>query len=379
MRVLLVTWTEQLLQKLSILNPALEYCAIVVDDVEAAQKSFEKAGRSTDLLRPLYDLPECLRDFHYDYVLCVENGWWQIELVEEAKRCGAPPDKLLNFCSLNDVCNFLFERALRYFEEHAAEFEMIATGISYTEKCLDVTRFKRKLFNFGRGSQDLYYNLKTAERVVACGKNLRYALIGLAAYIFHYDHSKASKYQFMLWQYLIAFGDMHNFRVPVDVCKKFFHEKYLTAKISTEPMDLNNPFYAKFPMQSMKPQSQPDARPKNGGLLKRDYPATRDENIKILDDYLTLCEEHHIRPIMFLPPSTETYKKHSNGQRLDEFHYLVGQAQKKHPSAIFLDGWKLKGLTNGDFYDYGHLNLQGAAKFSAFLNKFIESIEARKI
>ena len=213
---------------------------------------------------------------------------------------------------------------------------------------------------------------------MACGKNLRYALIGLSAYIFHYDHSKGRKHQFLLLQYLIAFDDLHSFRVPVDVFKKFFNEKYLTAKVSTETMDLNNPFDAKFPMQSMKPQAQLDVRAKTGDWLERSYPATRDENVKILDDYLTLCEEHHIRPIMFLPPTTEGYKKHFSRQKLDEFHYLVEQAQKKHPSAIFLDGWKLKGLTNGDFYDYGHLNLQGAAKFSAFLNKFIESIEARK-
>ena len=38
MRVLLVTWTDQLLEKLSALNPKLEYCAIVVDEVEPAKK-----------------------------------------------------------------------------------------------------------------------------------------------------------------------------------------------------------------------------------------------------------------------------------------------------------------------------------------------------
>ena len=326
------------------------------------------------MLYPLYDLPECLRDFHYDYVLCVENGWWRTELVEEAKRCGAPPNKLLNFCKLNSFRNFFIERALKYFEEHAEEFELFATGISLIESGLDVTRFKQKLFNFGRSSQDLYYSFKIAKRVVACGKNLRYALIGLAAYIFHYDHSKASKFQFMLWQYLIAFGDLHNFHIPVDVCKKIFHEKYLAMKVPTEPIDLNNPFDTKVPVQFMEPQLQLEVRVKTDEWLEKNYPATRDENVKILDDYLTLCEEHHIRPIMFLPPTTEGYKKHFSRQKLNEFHYYVRQAQKKHPSAIFLDGWKLKGLTNRDFYDYGHLNLQGAAKFSAFLNDFIEKL-----
>ena len=78
-------------------------------------------------------------------------------------------DKILTFYALNSWDNFLLERSLRYFKEHAAEFEMFATGISYVEKCLDVTRFKRKLFNFGRGSQDLYYNFQVSKRAALYG------------------------------------------------------------------------------------------------------------------------------------------------------------------------------------------------------------------
>ena len=33
MRILLVTWTNNLSRKLKILNPDLEYCAIIVDEV----------------------------------------------------------------------------------------------------------------------------------------------------------------------------------------------------------------------------------------------------------------------------------------------------------------------------------------------------------
>ena len=73
MRVLLVTWTDQLLQKLSILSPELEYCAIVVDEVEPAKKILERVGLSPNLIHPLYDLKECVKDFYYDCVMCVEN------------------------------------------------------------------------------------------------------------------------------------------------------------------------------------------------------------------------------------------------------------------------------------------------------------------
>ena len=167
MRVLLVTWTDQLLQKLQTLNPKLEYCAIIVDEVEPAKKILERVGLTKDLLYPLYDLKECVRDLHYDYVLCVENGWGR-DFPKVLTDYGVPKDKLVGLNFL-DNGNFFVERVLRYFKEHAAEFDMFATGISYTEVGLDITRFKKKLFNFARSSQDLYYNFQVAKHAVLWG------------------------------------------------------------------------------------------------------------------------------------------------------------------------------------------------------------------
>ena len=43
--------------------------------------------------------------------------------------------------------------------------------------------------------------------------------------------------------------------------------------------------------------------------------------------------------------------------------------------AYFVDGWKLSGFSDDDFYDVSHMNIQGSAKFSAILNDFIEQLE----
>ncbi|MBO4779899.1 MAG: hypothetical protein J5497_04600, partial [Selenomonadaceae bacterium] len=107
------------------------------------------------------------------------------------------------------------------------------------------------------------------------------------------------------------------------------------------------------------------------------YPETRDENIKILDDYLTLCEENNICPVMFRVPTTEKYMKNYNTQLNEEFLALVEQALIKHLSARFFDGWKLQDFTYDDFYDHSHLNFRGAAKFSSYFNDFIEKLEAK--
>ncbi len=378
MRVLLVTWTDQLLQNLSILNPELEYCAIVTDEVELAKKNFERAGLRTDLIHPLYELKECVKNFYYDYVLCIENGWWQTSLSDALKDYDAPQEKILNFCALLFTNNFLLERSFRYFKEHATEFEMFATGISYVEKCLDITKFKRKLFNFGRGSQDLYYNFQTAKFAISIkrggGLKLNYALIGLAPYSFHYDLSNTPRNQFILLQHLIAFGDLHNFHVPNKEYRKIFSEKYLSTKIPLEPFDLNDPFMVKGNLGVMTPYLRLISRKNIDTWSKRYFQNTRDENIKILDDYLTLCEKNKIRPIIFLPPMSEGYVKYFSKQKLDEFYYIVNCAIKKHPSAVFVDGFNLPFLTDRDFADVDHLNTQGASKFSIFLNEFIEGL-----
>ncbi|MBR4904697.1 MAG: hypothetical protein IKZ53_08490 [Selenomonadaceae bacterium] len=379
MRILLVTWTDQFLAKLQILNPELEYCAIVVDEVEPAKKILEQVGLSKELLYPFYELKECVKNFYYDYIVCLENYWDATALSTKLNEYEVQNNKILNVAP-NVINNFLLERSLRYFKEHVAEFDMFATGISYVEAGLDVTRFKHKLFNFGRGSQDLYYNFKVAKFALSCGgghNKFCYALIGLAPYTFHYDQTKTHNplNHCRLWQYLIAFNDLHNFYAPIEDCKKIFRTEYLNAKLHLEPFDINNPYMTpKVTQRFMTPQNRLEARKTIDAWNKKYFLETRAENIKILDDYLTLCEENNILPIMFLPPMTKGYEKYFSRQILNEFYYLIEQACQKHSSAIFIDGWKLQGLTDTDFHDVDHLNHLGATKFSSFLNDFIESL-----
>lgn len=374
MRILLVTWTDQLLKKMSFLSPELEYCAIVVDDTEPAKKILEQVGLSQDLLYPLYDLKECVKNLYYDYILCVDNSW-MTNFLDVVQEYDVPKHKILGINLLAD--NFFMERSLRYFKEHAAKYEMFATGMSYAEVGLDVTKFGRKLFNFSRSSQDLYYNFQTAKFAVSYGKNLRYAFLELAPYKFHYDLSRSYNLQFLMLHYLLAFKDLHNFHIPAEMYQKFFSKDYLERRLSLEPFDVNNPFNMKKPLCFMTPQTRFEIIRKKDGGGGKNFPETREENIKILDDYLTLCEKNNIRPIIFLPPMSEGYIKFYNKQRIDEFRYLVNQSCRKHSSAIFLDGWKLQIVNDADFYDYGHLNIQGAAKLSVFLNYFIEGLETR--
>ena len=201
-------------------------------------------------------------------------------------------------------------------------------------------------------------------------------MIGMNPYNFNSDQSKGSANLFLLLQYVIALNDLHNFWMPVEQYKSLFQEEFLDLRL---PVDAEIDCVHPLPntVIHMNLQQYMKARERIDIWQYRDFPETRDEYIKILDDYLTLCENNNVRPIMFLPPFTVGYKKHFNKKMLNEFYYLIHEAQKKHSSAIFLDGWQIS-FPDIDFWDTDHLNIQGAAKFSTILNNLIEELERMK-
>lgn len=376
MRVMLATLTDQLPGIFPVLNPELEFCAIVVDETEPAKEILRRVGLPQNLLSPIYELKECIEDLYYDCLLCVTDYRTMNLLSDQTSDYGLPHNKFVHLNDVTTAVSFSLKMALDYYKRHAAEFQMFATGISYTEEALLPVQFKHKLINLAYGSQDLYYDYQVAKHVVLCGGgHIKYALIGLAPYSFSYDLSKGYLENFRLLRHFIALNDLHNFWMSNDEYASLFNKNFLSFQ--PPPVEIN--IYARSlentPISHMNYKHRLDSRERIDTWTKKNYPETRAENIKILNDYLTLCEQNNIRPIMFLPPMTEGYKKFFSRQRLDEFYYLVGQACKKHPSAIFIDGWKLQGLTDADFRDVDHLNIMGAARFSAFLNSIIEQLD----
>ena len=169
---------------------------------------------------------------------------------------------------------------------------------------------------------------------------------------------------------------MHNFWLPKKQYKKIFKEHYLSFELTNEfEIDENNPCFERGVNAGVSLADKINAKKSIYSGKTKNYPETRAENIKILDDYLTLCEKNNVRPIMFLPPMHKAAVECTDKKRLSEFYYLVNEAIKKHPDAKFLDGWKLPGFADEDFYNPPHLNLQGSAKFSAIFEKAIRHWE----
>ena len=389
MRILLLIFSDILPFALTkVLNPANDYCAIVVDEPEISKKMFEDVPQIRDKIFPFYELRECIANLNYDLLLCVNDlrtqNIWQL-----LKSYGLPAEKFLHVSFANNKENFsmlekenflLLERALRYYKEHSAEFEIFTTGTSFVRVSIDTNRFTRRNFNFAVSSQDLYYDYKIAQFIFnECeNKNLKYALIGITPFVFHYDVTRHYSCSFRLFQYLIAFNDLHNFPITLDKYRNRFNEDFLNTKLDFSGITVESVLGTPLPMQSFTPQSRMFQRSYVELFSQRDgYPETCQEYVKILDDYLTLCEKNNVRPVIFTPPITYCYKKYSNPKILDEFYVLMSESQKKHTSAVFFDGWKSDGFSDEYFYDVGHMNIKGAAKFSTLLNGVIEELERK--
>ena len=372
MKILLVTTVDNLAEKFAVLNPELNYCALVTDKRELAKEILDKLDLSNVPLYPMSELKTCFENLIYDYIFCVQDVPYGTEIVSILQKYNLPTEKVMSFSIAG---NWQTEFLIRYYQTHAKDFEMFATGTSYTEAGVDIRKFKRNTINFATSSQDLYYSFQIAKSVVLCGRGhsmIRYALIGLAPYVFHFDLSKTFVFKARVLPYLIAFNDIHNFPVPIDIYKNFFREEWLTSKPSIQKVNING-------VNSPKVMDNSEISTSKGipPWDKKYYPETLNENTKILDDYLMLCEENNIRPVLFVACSSEKFIGNFNKQMLEEFYILVEQALQKHPSARFVDGWKWNGVTYADFYDHGHMNIYGAAKFSAYLNDFIEKLEQK--
>lgn len=169
MKILLATTVNNLAEKFAVLSPELEYCAIVIDNVEPAKEILDKLDLSNVPLYPMSELKTCTENLNYDYLLYIQDKLYGLANLRKLISYEVPTEKVISFSKLPTNSNWDVERRLRYYREHAQDFEMFTTGTSTTMWGIDIREFKYKTINFGLYSQDLYYNFQVAKSVILYG------------------------------------------------------------------------------------------------------------------------------------------------------------------------------------------------------------------
>ena len=379
MRVLIVAVTDHLPAFLSAMNPATEVCAFVVDESEPAQAIANKFNRGGVPIFPYWHLKESLESFYFDYVINATRVQLCGTVIKELQNYDVTSDKMLSLVDL-DVPTHIdsFTKLMTHYKNTAERYNIFATGISYIHNAIEINQFELPTLNFARGGQDLYYDFKIAKEVINTGggrKNLRYALIGLAPYSFSYDASRVVMESWRLLQWFLYFRDLHNYHMSAENYASLFRKEYLDGGyVTPAPIELGNVYMNKA-FNKTSAQTRFEYRQSAETWSKKYYPKTVAENKQILHDYLTLCEEHEIKPILFLPAMPRGYMETYPRNRLDEFHTILREIMSRHSTAVFFDGWQIRGLTDDDFADTTHLNVMGGAKFSHLLNRFVMQFE----
>lgn len=101
MRVLLMSLSDVLpLALTQVLNPALECCAIVVDEPEKSKKLLGDNPLS-NIIYPFYELKECIEKFYFDCAVSMELG-----IGDWGKKYGIAKNKFVNLFQIYScVCH----------------------------------------------------------------------------------------------------------------------------------------------------------------------------------------------------------------------------------------------------------------------------------
>ncbi|MEZ4805838.1 MAG: hypothetical protein R2852_10225 [Bacteroidia bacterium] len=99
-----------------------------------------------------------------------------------------------------------------------------------------------------------------------------------------------------------------------------------------------------------------------------------DENLQYITKIIKLCESNNIKLVLYTAPSYHTYYENLEDKYLAPTFETIDTILKDHPNIKYKSYLKDKRFTKDDFRDVDHLNLQGAKKFTEFLEKeLIES------
>lgn len=181
----------------------------------------------------------------------------------------------------------------------------------------------------------------------------------------------------MMLSYYLNFKDVHNYAVNVHDIELIFNDSFLDSAKNIrlgDKFNLNN-FDYHLADSNISIQTYIDGRNLAEVWKNKKYPKTFIEYKNIFIDYIKMCREHSIIPIVVFFPTTTVYDTFFRKQQIwDECIQTIKSIRKDYPF-IFLGGDFWKDFTDNDFIDCDHVNYRGAVKCSKKINDIIMKME----
>ena len=375
--------------------------AIVMDDTE--EKIFQLGDKEIPL-RPFQTIKGLMRGYKAFFFLL--SGYEKnISDVTKIKNflmaTGSPAGNIINF-ELSSQLSETWLANLKHVEERGADF--FVTGNEYTRNGLNLDYIPGvKGAILADKHQDLRQSFLTAKHVFehVAPSTIKFVLIGLAPYAFHYDNGKdfancVKNFQYMLaldlpeesrndllLKNLVSNEIINNFLATTadqadlnfDAVKETLERQLSAAEIINWEDDLQT-----LPIT----QAEKDANAlrryielclKNAAKFSVNGAVNWEEdeesvnavvkrNVQILKDYIELCLSNGAKPIGVVFPFSEAVRKNYDKEILTFFRDTIHQLEESY-GFMCIDWFDHLGYDC--FYDLTHLNLQGTLLTSALI------------
>ncbi|UMY54383.1 hypothetical protein MLD56_23130 [Paenibacillus peoriae] len=281
--------------------------------------------------------------------------------------------------------------------------EILAAGSSYSMFGLSESSFSKSVLNLSLASQDLYYSHKIVKEALKYSRNIKYCIIGMSYYSFHFDLSRSKKEaeKRINRVYYPIFKDSHHFevidsatstdmnfddnnlsflyhiifnKIKLDqtiVDAVIVHDSYFNNNINRELFSLlGNIRLEDMELLQKIEVGQQRAEQHNQLLVHNE---TVKENTNVLENLINYLSEERITPIVVVFPATEYYQNFFDPEFKAVFYEVMNSLANTHKFKL-VDLFDSDDFVESDFLDMDHLNEKGAVKVTNMLNRVLDSL-----
>lgn len=367
---LLVYGKSDLIQVIhKIINKNFEIVAYIDDDNYNCNFFMDKS---------VIDISE-INNFEFDYIINVGN-------YKNISDYGIDEDKIIDLKKwVADFFDYKFYE--KYFKEYNyKEIEGIITGMSCHEVGIDINCLKHKFVNLAMLGEDLYYNYLHARKMIFDVKmeNLKYCIIGLTPYSFHYDLSLTENEILknrtnIYYSFYKEYHDYRNKNIDIELyndfeskINKIFINSYKQIIMKFFRYEYEKKWHGiRLGKINRKKMSRNDIEFEIRHESNMNYSVVINNNHNILTKYIEMLIDNNIEPIIVICPAINLYKYNFSETIYDQFNNVINSVKSKYDVQI-LNYFDCNYFTEDDFYDPSHLNIYGAQKFTKVLQKRIE-------
>ncbi|MGG1616002.1 hypothetical protein ACIFQM_11005 [Paenibacillus sp. NRS-1782] len=306
-----------------------------------------------------------------------------------------------NFVNQKYYSNYDYYYLSKNIKENT-DSEILAAGSSYSMFGLSERSFDKSVLNLSLASQDLYYSRKIVKEALKYSRNIKYCIIGMSYYSFHYDLSRSKKEAVNRINkvYYPIFKDSHHFEVKESVTSSemnfdnnlsflyhiifnkikldqtiidavIVHDSYFNNNINRELFSLlGNIRLEDMDLSQKVAVGQQRAEQHNQLLVHNE---TVKENTNVLKNLINYLNEERITPVVVAFPATEYYQNFFDPEFKAVFYEVMNSLANTHIFKL-VDLFDSDDFVESDFLDMDHLNEKGAIKVTNMLNIVLDSL-----